>query len=86
MNIKLRIDRLILDGLPVSAEDGPGVRGAVELELTRLLTSGGVHESLQAGAMPQVRAEGLQYSAHSTPQQLGKQIARSLYGGIGKAK
>ena len=86
MNIRLRIDRLILEGLPVGATDGPGVRSAVESELTRLLTSGGVSESLQPGAIPQLRADALHYSAHSGPKQLGKQIARSLYGGIGKAK
>jgi hypothetical protein len=86
MNIKLHIDRLILEGLPVSATDGKTVRGAVESELTRLLTSGGVSESLHAGAIPQVRANGLQYSPHAGPEQLGRQIANSLYGGIGKAK
>ncbi len=86
MNIKLHIDRLILEGLPVGATDGPGVRSAVESELTRLLTIGGVSESLQSGAIPQIRADALRYSEHSDPKQLGQQIARSLYGGIGKAK
>jgi hypothetical protein len=86
MNIKVHIDRLILEGLPVNATDGPGVRGAVETELTRLLTSGGVSPALQRGAIPQVRAGSLQFSEHSAPDQLGQQIARCLYGGIGKAK
>lgn len=86
MNIRVRIGRLILEGLPLSVTDGPGVRRAVESELTRLLAGGGISTSLQSGAMPQVRADALQYSAHSDLKQLGKQIARSLYGGIGKAK
>lgn len=86
MNIKVHIDRLILAGLPVSATEGKVVRHAVESELARLLTSGGVSESLHAGPIPLIRANGFQYSPQAAPEQLGRQIAHSLSGGIGKAK
>jgi hypothetical protein len=86
VNIKLHIDHLILEGLPVSSAQGPRVRAAVESELTRLLAAGGLSPELRGGAVPRVRAGNLQFSAESSPAQLGKKIARSVYGGIGKAK
>ena len=85
MNIKLRIDRLILEGLPVSSTEVPAVRAAVESELARLLATHGLSHEPQGGAIPQVRAGNLQLSAESSPAQLGKQIAQSVHGGIGKA-
>jgi hypothetical protein len=83
MSIKLHIDRLILEGLPVSSAQGPRVRAAVEAELVRLLATGGLSPDLRAVAIPHVRAGNLQFSAESRPAQLGKEIARSVYGGIG---
>ena len=38
MNINLHIERLILDGLPITRQQGPHVQAAVEAELTRLLS------------------------------------------------
>ena len=43
MNIRLHIERLILDGLPVNSVQSPQVKAAVEAELTRLLTADGLH-------------------------------------------
>jgi hypothetical protein len=87
MNIRLHIERLILDGLPVTRAQGPRVKAALEAELTRMLVEGGgLSQELQRGVIPQVRAGNLPFTAESSPAQLGKQIAQSVYGGIGRAK
>ena len=85
MNINLHIERLILDGLPFAPAHSAQVQAAVEAELSRLLSAGGLHANLQSGAaLPSVRADALQLSADSHPTQLGRQIAQAVYGGIGQ--
>jgi len=87
MNIQLHIERLILEGLPATSVRGPQVRTAVEAELTRQLTEGGLsHDMHSGGTLPRVQASPLRLAAETKPSQLGKQIAQSVYGGIGKAK
>lgn len=87
MNINLHIDRLILDGLPISHSQGPLVQAAVEAELARLLTENGLTANLQAGiAVPSVRANGIQFTSGSSPAQMGMQIAQSVYSGIGNTR
>jgi hypothetical protein len=85
MNIRLHIERLILDGLPVTRAQGWQVKAAMEAELTRMLAKGGLNRELQqGGAAPQVRADAIRPAAEGSPAQLGRQIAQSVYGGIGK--
>jgi len=84
MNIKLHIERLVLEGLPVTRSQGPLVQAAVEAELSRLLTEGGLAAELAAGgAVPSVLAEGIKL-AGSSPANIGRQVAKAVYGGIGK--
>jgi hypothetical protein len=84
MKIQVHIERLILDGLPMEKRHGPLVRAAVEKELTRLLTVHGLgHEWQSGGAVPKVRASGIQLSNETQPTRLGQQIAGSVYSGIG---
>jgi hypothetical protein len=83
MNIRLHIERLVLGGSPVTRGEVPRVKAAMEAELTRLLTAGGVSSELAAGgAMPMVNAVDIRVSA--APSRLGTQIAQSVYAGIGK--
>jgi hypothetical protein len=85
MNINLHIDRLVLDGLPIDHQDGPRVKAAIEVELSRLLSANGLANSLLAGgATPSVPAPGIQMSSDGNPARLGRKIARAIYGGIGK--
>lgn len=82
--IKVHIERLVLDGLPVTRAQGPLVQAAVEAELSRLLSEGGLgHELAAGGAVPAVRADSIN-SAGKSPAQIGRQIAKSVYGGIGR--
>jgi hypothetical protein len=86
-NIHLHIERLILDGLPIERAQGPHVQAAVEAELSRLLTEKGLAVDLQAsGAVPSVNTNGIQLTADSSPAQMGRQIAQSVYGGIGNTR
>jgi hypothetical protein len=85
MNVRLQIDRLVLEGVSISPGQRPLLQAAIEAELSRLLTSGGIAPHLASGgALPRVSAPGIQLTRASSPARLGQQIARSVYGGIGK--
>ncbi len=84
MNINVHIERLILDGLPVTRSQGPLVQAAIEVELARLLVADGLATSLLAGGtMPQVPPSAIQLASESDPTHLGQQIAQAVYRGIG---
>jgi hypothetical protein len=84
MSINLHIERLILDGLPVSHAQGPILSAALKRELGRLLANGGLDRSLQpGGAWRSVPVNTLQLTT-SKPPQLGRQIAQAIYQGIGR--
>lgn len=84
MTINLHIERLVLDGLPVTSLEGPLVRGAVEKELTRLLGERGLSREIRGGvAVPSLRGGGIEIGAESQPAKLGRSIARAVHEGIG---
>jgi hypothetical protein len=86
MNINLHIERLILDGLPLERSEGSQVQAAVEAELARLLMANGLGQQFQSGgAVPSVRTPEMQLTDNSSIQ-IGQQIARSVYGGIGNSR
>ena len=79
MNIKVHIERLVLDGLPISRHDGPAVQAAVEAELTRLLATGELSPELRAGgALASVRANSINVTKESSPTAVGQQIGGAL--------
>jgi len=83
MNINLYIERLVLDGLPITRSQGALVQAAVEAELAQLLSDGGLASTLQSGgASPSMRADAIQLAGESHPAQIGHQIARAVYGGL----
>jgi hypothetical protein len=85
MKVKVRIDRLILEGLPVSRLQGPALQAAVEAELARMIAAGGISPGLTAaGAVSSVSANSIQFASGTKPDSIGRQIARSVYGGIGR--
>jgi hypothetical protein len=79
MNVRLHIDRLILDGVPMSAADRPRLQAAVEAELARLIEANGITPALASGIAPQITL-----AADTT--QLGTSIAHAVYSGIGGTK
>jgi hypothetical protein len=85
VNIKLHIERLVLDGVNIAPDQRHLLQASVETELTRLLTDGGLSPSLAQGtALPRLSTSGIQLPGNN-PTQLGQHIAQSVYGGIGHA-
>jgi hypothetical protein len=84
MNINVRIERLILDGVAITQDQRPLLQASIEVELARLLAADGLNPALLAGAaVPLVRGRGIPLAKDSNPTQLGLQIAQTVYGGIG---
>jgi hypothetical protein len=83
MNIYLHVKRLILDGLPITRNQGALVQAAVEAELAQLLTDSGLATTWQSGgAVPSVRADAIHLVGGSSAAELGQQIARAVYWGL----
>jgi hypothetical protein len=87
VNINLHIERLVLDGLPITHSQGPLVQAAVEAELARLIATEGLQAGLlEGGARRSAAANAIELAGDMTPARLGQQIARSVYGGIGQER
>jgi len=85
MKIHIHIERIVLDGLPVPYHRQAELRTAVEKELGRLFTSKGPPNGLQSGgAVPHISADRIQWTDENHTTELGQQIARSVYGGLGR--
>ena len=84
------IERLVLDGFDLSAQDAQVLKQAVEAGLVELLTANGLPQAWQSG--------GAVSSLHSytpaagsnppsrpepSPQSLGEQIAQGVYSSLG---
>ena len=83
-NITLHIERLILDGVPLSHSQRPLVQAAVEAELAHLLTSDGLSAELQSGGtLRHIPGGNIELSSAGNPHALGQQIAHAVYSGIG---
>jgi hypothetical protein len=85
MKINLHIERLVLEGLPLSSAQAPMVQLAVQQELTRLLGVNGIAPGLMSGgAMPHTRGGNVQLASETSPRQMGTQIAQSVHEGLAK--
>ena len=85
MKVNLHIDRLILDGMRFDATERANLQEAIETELAALLAQENIASNWPSGgAVPRLRAAEIQMTANNNPAQLGKQIAGSVYGSIGK--
>jgi hypothetical protein len=84
MKIHLHIERLVLEGVPVSASERPLLQTAMETELTQLLLHGGLSDELRSGAaLSQVRAGVVRVGNEGSPKKLGADIARAVHQGLG---
>src|SRR5262249_46908861 len=81
MNINVHIERLILDGLPVTSDKGDSIHAAVRTELARVLADKRLDCS-SGYAVPHLTASPIQLSQVSKPSLLGHQIAKAVYGGL----
>ncbi|HVO44314.1 MAG TPA: hypothetical protein VMT34_16930 [Aggregatilineales bacterium] len=80
--VHLTIERLVLDGIAVSAAQKPVLRAALEAELARLFSQGGLSPALLAGGAVARLQAGVIQGLESHPQGMGQQIAQAVYGGI----
>jgi len=80
-SIHLHIERLVLEGLPVSHHQGALVQAALEMELTRLLGEGNL-SALSGGAVPHLPVASIQLANDNKPASMGRQIAQAIYGGL----
>ena len=79
MNINIHVERLILEGLPISHSQRPLVQAAAEAELAQLLAAEALAPSLMAGgAMPHIPAGSIQLTSDGNPHALGQQIAQAV--------
>lgn len=84
MKIHVRIERLVLEGLPIAQRQGPQLQAAVENELVRLLTESRSTGQFNTGReLASISGGSIQVAEHAEPAGLGEQIAAAVYGGIG---
>lgn len=84
-DIVLRIDRLVLEGVDLSASGSRVLRASVEAELTRLLSKGAIAPALMTGATASTLvAPSVRLQPGAQPAAIGRQIAGAVYRGIGK--
>ena len=81
MNVRMHIDRVVLDGIDVAPADRARLKGAIESELARLVAERGI--ASVSGAVPSIRAPQIHVSPGAKPAQLGNAIAGSVMGGMG---
>lgn len=80
-SVRLHIERLVLDGLPVNHHQGTFVQAAIEIELTRLLAEGNLG-AMSGGSFPHLPVASIQLAQDNQPSHTGQQIARAIYGGL----
>ncbi len=82
MSIRVHIDRLVLEGLPIGTHEGPLVQAAVEAELARLMAEQTL--ALTGGATARAHAPEIRIGEDTSPARLGRAIAGSVVRGIDK--
>jgi hypothetical protein len=82
VNVKLHIERLVIDGADLTPGGKRQLQVAVEAELTRLIARYGIAPEYRAGgATPALRAATISASSKN-PAQFGIEIARAVHGGL----
>jgi len=77
-DLRLHIERLVLDGVPLAMADGPRFQAALEQELGRLLGADG-GESWSGAAIARLDAGAIHLVPGGSAQVWGRQVAGSLF-------
>jgi hypothetical protein len=86
MNINVSIERLVLDGLPVSSvHQGYLIAAAMEAELTRLLSIEGLAASASR-AEPHLPAGHIHLIPDGGPRSVGQQIGAAVHHVLNQSK
>lgn len=84
MTVNLHIERLVVEGLPLGAHEGPRLAAAIEAELARLIGESGPGRDFgPARIEPLVRASAT-IGPIADADGLGAQIGQAIYGGIAR--
>jgi len=84
MKVRIHIERMVLDGPPMTRSQLDQLRSAVESELAQLVQSGHLSpEILAGGAIRGISVPAIPERAARAPVGLGNQIARAMFRGIG---
>jgi hypothetical protein len=78
--LQLHIERIVVDGVPLSGAQARQLRGAVEAELARLF-DGGVH-AWRSAAVQRLAAPVVPLTTPVRPLELGRAIARSVHASL----
>lgn len=79
--LQLHIERIVIDGVPLSRAQAGQLRGALQTELERLLQTGARTE-WQGAALHSLSAPAVMVSAPVQPLELGRLIARSVHASL----
>lgn len=81
-DVELQIEEIVLRDFV--GGDRHQIRAVVQQELTRLLSEQGIPPSLmEGGSIAQLQGGSFDVAPDATPEMIGTQIARSIYGGFG---
>jgi hypothetical protein len=84
VDVHLHIERLVLDGVGVTPAERVLLADAARLELTRLISNGGVSDSVAAGfCVPALNGGAMTATSPIDPIAFGHELARALYRNIG---
>ena len=82
MKIRLHIDRVLVDGLPIAPSQAPYLRGVIEAELARLLDSGGLGYDFGSGTLARLSGSGMRVAPGASVDDIGAAIAGATYGSL----
>jgi hypothetical protein len=85
VDIRVHIERLVIEGLPVPPGQRPLIQAALEAELADRLAAGGLGPGMLAGgAIPRLAAGTIHLSPQPGAAALGRQIASALHTGLAR--
>ena len=79
--VRLHIERLVLEGVPVTQAQAPDIQAAIESELVQLLSSRDL-SGISASASGRISAGQLNVSRKINSERFGRQIARKIHHGL----
>lgn len=81
VDLDLNIEELVLRGFP--GQDRDRIMRAIRAELERLIREEGVPAALcRGGEVARLDGGSIEAERGSSPEEIGAQVARSLYGGL----
>ena len=86
MKIVVRIDRVVLDGLPIERRDRASVEAALRSELAARFLARGALGPAAGLHVNRVGADPVDLSAQGSAADLGSAIGRSVHGAIGRGE